>query len=343
MKTLEDLTPEIKSRIPIYKEKCTKDLYSGVEFSNFNAEKSTAYVEKVYEIAKFDKPVVIFAEDPNDYKIKLKQLENPEYLNEIYAEYLKKNGMPATKKKIINTDFKNKSHYLFLCSAYHRVFLTWYKFIQDEFQIEHKNKEILNWLYENANNNISRCFFTKIFVLVLKMPKLIVRNSVGFHNIDAGAIQWENYSMYYINDRKLPEDLFKKAINKTLTFDEFIALTDENVKGSLLTLIKEKFGNEYFMSFLDAVVVDEQEIHHTSGHTEKVRLFKTKQKFPVLIDINGEPNQPYTWLELTCPSTGSIFLIDTSAHFTNAIDACKFHRPQQIPAELKYDFNSFNN
>lgn len=344
MKTLNDLTLEIKNKIPVYREKCIKDLYSGKEFNSFNKEMSEAYIDKIYEISKFQKPIVIFAKDPKDYKIKQQELQNTENLQKIYKLYLKKNNLPAADDTIFeNQKFINKSHYLFLCSSYHRVYLTWYKFIQDEFKIDHKNKEILDWLYENANNNISRCFFTKIYVLVLRMPKRIFRNTIGFHNISEGAIQWENYSMYYINGRRLPEDLFKKTVNNTLTFDEFIQITDENLKGSIITLMKERFGNEYLMNFLNAVVVDEKEIKHSSGYSETVRLFKTKQQYPILINMLGENNQPYAWLELKCPSTNSIFLIDTSAHFTDAIEACKFHRPQQIPSELKYDFNSFNN
>jgi len=343
MKTLEDLTPEIKAKIPMYKERCTKDLYSGVEYDNFNPEQSTAYVDKLYEICGFEKPVVIFADDPNDYKKKLKELEKGKKLQKVYEQYLKKNNLENDGTVFENCKYENKSHWLFLCSSYHRVYLMWYKFIQDEFQIDHKNKDILNWLYENANNNIARCFFTKMFVLVLRMPKYIHRNAIGFHSIDGGAIHWPNYNMYYINGRRIPEDLFLKTINKELTFDEFIKLTDENVKGSLITLMKEKFGNEYLMAFLNAKVIDEQTINHSSGYSEVVKLWHTNEKFSFLVDINGVENQPYSWLELHCPSTGSMFLIDTSAHFDNAIEACKYHRPQQIPAELKYDFNEFNN
>ena len=231
MKTLNDLTPEIRNKFSIYKEKCIKDLYSGNEYNSFNRKTSVNYIEKIYEICKFKKPVIIFAEDPIDYIKKLNELNEPKTLDNIYKIYLRKNKLTANnKEKFSKINIVNKSHYLFLCSAYHRVYLMWYKFIQDEFQIEHKNKEILNWLYENANNNITRCYFTKLFVLVLKMPKYINRNNIGFHNINGGAIEWENYKMYYVNGRKLSEELYNKTINKTLTFNEYIKIIDENIK-----------------------------------------------------------------------------------------------------------------
>jgi hypothetical protein len=350
MKTIDDLTPEIRENIQKYKDLCINDLYSGKEYSNFDRKKTTEYIEKIYSIIKRDKPVIIIANNPNDYKKKFAMLQNEKVQEIVYKIYLKKNNkgndqinLDVLKNIDINYDIETKSHYLFLCSTYHRVYLMWYKFIQDEFKISHKNEEILNWLYDNSKNNISRCYFTQTYVLVLRMPKYIRRNKIGFHSIDSPAIEWENYGMYYINGRKLPENIFKKIINKEYTFDEFIQLKNEDIKASIISLITEKFGDNELMKFLDAKIIDEVTINHSSGYSEIIKLWNTNEKFSFLSDINGNSNQPYCWLELKCPSTGSTYLISTSGHFKSAIDACKFHRPKEIPMELKYDFNSFNN
>jgi len=355
-KTLDDLTPEIRAKIPLYKEKCVKDLYSGVEYDNYNREMLVRYIEKVYEIAKKDKPVIVVADDPIDYARKFKLLHNDKTLEAINTIFLRKNnpevsvGIEEEEQQVdailkVGTpeDVEIKSHFLFLISTYHRVYLMWYKFIQDEFGIEHKNKELLDWLYANANNNISRCYFTTMYVLVLRMPRFIRRNSVGFHNIEGPAIEWPNYGMYYVNGRKMTKALYEAVSNKTYTFDEFINETNEDVKANVITLIQEKFGNEELMVFLNATVVDEQQIQHSSGHSETVKIWKTKETFSFLSDIDGNPDQPYAWLELRCPSSGSIYLIPTSPHFKDASEACKFHRPQSIPNELRYDFTTFNN
>ena len=311
----------------------------------------TAYIEKLYELVGRDKPVIIVANNPLDYKEKFIQLQNETVLEEVNKIYEKKNGKLAANT-VINLDFENvklnrdieiKSHYLYLCSTYHRVYLMWYKFIQDEFNIDHKNKDILNWLYKNANNNISRCYFTPMYVLVLRMPKRIRRNNIGFHSVDAPAIEWDGYKLYYINGRKLEEDIFTRVIDGTYSFKEFVELNNEDTKASIVSLITEKFGNEKLMEFLNAEIVDEKTITHDSGHTEVVRIWKTKEKYEFLSDINGNSNQPYSWLELKCPTSGSIYLIPTSAHFTDAVEACKFHRPQSIPMELSYNFMQFNN
>jgi len=355
MKTLEDFTPEIKAKIQIYKDKCVKDLYSGVEYENFNRNMTVSYIEKIYELAKKQRPVVIIADDPIDYKKKFQLLQTNTMLNAVNNYFLKlnekdnfqtENNFDLTKINVKKGEIKNeqvKSHYLYLCSAYHRVYLMWYKFIQDEFNIDHKNKDILNWLYENANNNISRCYFTQLYVLVLRMPKYIRRNANGFHDIKVPAIEWPNYKMYYVNGRKVDGEIFNAVLNKTYTFDQFIKEESEDIRAIVTTLILENWGNEGLIEFLNATIVDEKTLNHSSGYTEVVKLWKTKEKYSFLANIDGELNQPYAWLDLTCPSSGTKYLIPTSPHFTNAEDACKFHRPQTVPMELKYDFKEFNN
>lgn len=354
MKTLEDFTPEIRAKIQGYKDRCVKDLYSGKEYGNFDINMTVSYIEKIYEIAKKERPVIIIADDPIDYKRKFQILQTEKAINIVNDYYIKLN---ETDSKVENMfDFKSikikkseianvpvKSHYLYLCSAYHRVFLMWYKFIQDEFKIDHKNKEILDWLYENGNNNISRCYFTQLYVLVLRMPHYIRRNAVGFHSTTLPAIEWDNYKMYYINGRKITEEIFNAVNNKTYTFDEFVSESNDDVKASITSMISENFGNEGLMEFLNATIVDEKVINHSSGYSEAVKLWKTRNTYAFLSDINGNLNQPYAWLELVCPSSGSKYLIPTSPHFTDAVESCKYHRPESIPMELKYDFTQFNN
>jgi hypothetical protein len=354
--TMDDLTPEIMAKIPEYREKCRKDLYSGVEFANFNLDEIIEYIEKIYSLCDFKKPVIIIAQDPTDYKKIYSNLQQKDSMKLVEDLFNVKNDcktkMNANMFNALNEQLNQpytgqpleiKSHYLFLCSTYHRVYLTWYKFIQDEFNIKHANKETLDWFYKRAFNNISRCFFTEQYVLVLRMPKYIRRNEIGFHNVHGASIEWEDYKIYHINGRKIPADIFNAVANQTMSFEDFNKIDDEDIKASIVTMITERFGNEELMKFLDAKVVDEQTINHSSGHSEVVRLWKTNKKYEFINDLNGNTNQPYAWLDLTCPSTGSKYLIATSAHFKDAIEACKFHRPQSIPIELKYDFNSFNN
>ncbi len=393
LKNITELTPELKKKIEKYKDRCTRDLYNGKEDDNYDRKRTVRYVEKIYEIVDRDRPVVVVADDPLEYKriytlidkdedfqrkiIKVFKEKNKFYKKYNWdAEYFDDSNIEneivkrtEELKNVPEEQLKSKSHYLFLCSAYHRVYLSWYKFIQEEFQIEdHENKETLEWLYEHAFNNILRAFFTEEFVLVLKMPKYIFRNENGFHNTKDGALQWHNYKLYYINGRKLPKDLFEKTINKTLTFEEFVAIDNEDYKANIITMVTENEGQEGLMKFLDAKIADEKVIYHdippasdiTLGKDdnyydkngkivkpeknkfpEHIRLWKTNQSFSFIADMNGNMNQPYAWLEMECPTTHSKYLIDTSAHFTNAFEAMKFHRPQSVPIDLEYDWEEF--
>lgn len=361
------LSQEILDKIPYYKDRCVRDLYSGREWETFNPKISTEYIHKIYELAEqknaindFNKPVVIYADSPDIYKKYYRILHKDSALKVINRIYEAKNDISnefigdKQEQDLINEVLTNteltpedeqiqvKWHYLYLCSIYHRIYLTWYKFIQDEFHVDHENKETLDWLYERANNNISRCYFTTLYTLVLKTPMYIKRNENGFHCIDGAAIEWPDYRLYYINGRKIEEDIFLKVINKTFTFKEFTEIDDEDTKAVVITLMKEKFGESHVNNFLGAVVVDEKKIKHSSGHVEVFRLWKTKESYEFLHDMNGNPNQPYAWVEMTCPSSGAVYMVDTSAHFTDAEEAGKFARPERVSMEIPYDWKVFN-
>src|SRR3990167_10180234 len=488
MKTIKDLTPKIRAKIAIYKERCTKDLYSGKEYENYDRKKTVDYIEKIYSIAKQQKPVIIVAKDPIQYKIffeliqkkmkiialifklknKLKILPEKNELSnelcdelsselrrelrseldrelrseldrelsselrrELYSELYSKlhskldselsselgreldselsselsselrrelrseldrelrseldRELSSELRSELNSELdselsselrnelydelsselyselyselhreldselyseldselyknKNRSHWLFYCSIYSRVYFTWYKFIQDEFSLTTKKKEDLDWLYQNSLNNIARCFFTKGYVLVLQTPKHILRNNVGFHSITESSIMWGKGNMYYINGRKINSILFNKVLKGILTFEEFLAIKNEDEKAGVITMIKENSGNEGLLKFLQAVCVDEKQIIHESGHIETVKLFKTIKKFSFLQDRFNNFDQPYAWTQMECPSTGQIYLIDTSADFTNVIDSIKFHRPEPVDFDLAYNF-----
>ena len=68
MKTLEDLTPEILAKIPLYKEKCVKELYNGTEYANWKREYTVDYIEYIYKLCDKSKPVVIVANNIEEYK-----------------------------------------------------------------------------------------------------------------------------------------------------------------------------------------------------------------------------------------------------------------------------------
>jgi hypothetical protein len=39
---------------------------------------------------------------------------------------------------------------------------------------------------------------------------------------------------------------------------------------------------------------------------------------------------------MTCPSTGSVYLIETCPSFTDVIESAKYLRPSNVPMDLQY-------
>ncbi len=237
---------------------------------------------------------------------------------------------------------KNRSSWMAYCSIYSRVFFTWYKFIQDEFQINHNKKEILNELYSLVNKTfISRCWFTKSYVLVLKTPTKIHFNENNvLHNVNGCAYEFEGYKEdYYINGRKVEKELIEGVFTK----EDLINEHNEDKKAAMITIIKERHGDKGLLDFLGAEIVDSQTVEHFEGYSEEIYLYKTKEKFDILQDRHGNMGQPYCWTGIKCPSTGQDYLIENSADFTDALEALKWLRPSWVPQELEYKWTEFAN
>ena len=97
---ITELTPEILAKIPEYKERCVNDLYSGKEWENFNPHVAIEYIEKIYELANQqnklgnpNKPVIIFADSPDEYKRLFRTIHKENALTVLHRIYTAKNGI----------------------------------------------------------------------------------------------------------------------------------------------------------------------------------------------------------------------------------------------------------
>ncbi len=362
-KTLKDYTPEIRAKVAEYKKKCIEDLYSGKEHAEYKKENTVKYIHYLYEFCKRDKPVVIIANTPGEYKLWYNLLFNSSiYTEKVNAKFLlinnkfkneeekkfleKVSNREVTEKLDFSKKIQAKYHWLFAASEYARVYMMWYKFIKDEFGLPCKKSDVLDHLYDSVNSaNIAKCYFTHRVALVLRMPKKILRNNVGFHcPTNEGAIQYSSKEKFhYLNGRKVPDWVYDKYFSKTLTFEDFTKEVNEDVKGCIVTLIKENEGNEGLLKFLSANLVDEKTLTHTNGQKETLKLYKTKNKFTFAKDSNGRENVELSWLEETCPSTGQTYLIDVCPTLNTALDAAKFCRPKHVDLNVEYNWEQFTN
>lgn len=309
MKTMQDLTPEVRGKISEYKS-AVREFYNGIEFDR---KSSTDYIEKIYQIAGYDKPVVIYADNPNQYKAfyhklklcgsdleKIYKIKNESPVEDTDIDLYNKlmltlyKAEKSWKPDTNNADEDVKTHYLFLCSAYTRGYLTWYRFINKELSISCKREELLEELYQlSLKTSIGRCYFTKGVVLVLKLPKVKFTDS-KLHCADGPAIEFEGgYNMYYWKGVQVPEKLIMTP--DEITREDLRLIDNVELRRAYI----EKLGvAQYFEKMADEKsvlkVVDED--IDEQGNPMKLVSF----------DFEGETIQA---LEVICPSTHRVYNI----------------------------------
>lgn len=247
----------------------------------------------------------------------------------------------------VNVDVNNvkgKLHWLFCIGLYSRVYFSWYRFIHKELDVPCTLSDELEQFYQRSlKSSIAGVYFTYGVALVLRTPNAIKRNDTdGLHNVHGPAIEYDDVKLYFINGRNVDAWIFEKYEAGTLSFDDFNNETNEDVRASIVTLIKERDGDAALMKFLGAKLIDEKEIEHNMEYKETLRLYKTENSYPELVNSQGKSNNPFAWIEMTCPSTGQVYLIDTCPTFDDVIQCAKWHRPEGVPVELAYKWISAN-
>src|SRR5208283_1641487 len=114
--TINDLTPEIKNKIPEYIEKYTIGIENGERYSNFKLEDAQALINWNYEKCGYKKPVIIVAENIYESQLLFNFIiaNKEKYLPILYLIYSIKNGLNENinnfKEKLESTlDSKLKS------------------------------------------------------------------------------------------------------------------------------------------------------------------------------------------------------------------------------------------
>jgi len=220
--------------------------------------------------------------------------------------------------------------------------LSFYNYFNENFNII-SISDILNKVISFVEHSFMSIQLEGLLI-VSRYPNFISRNSNNdLHNTTRSAISFaDGYEQFYVNGRSISKEIFENCQEIDSAKIIFQNETNEDVKAAIITIIKENFGNEGLLEMLDAIVIDTKQINHSNGYTETIRLLQSKQKYSFLQNSKGKLNQPYAWIEMTCPSTGSVYLIDTCPTFTNALECAKWHRPNEIPLELEYLWLSAN-
>ena len=164
------------------------------------------------------------------------------------------------------------------------------------------------------------------FVFAIQPPIYVERNSQGrLHSTSTAAVKFRDGSSYYfINGRPIPEWVVEKK--DAITKDQFLQEKNSDIKGA----IYEVLGSEGIINLLGAEITDTKTIHHANGDVETVELLKTKDTFPEL------DNKPMAWVKMTCPSTGTNYLIGVEPKYNDAIEAIASLSPF---TKEEYSFN----
>jgi hypothetical protein len=322
MITSDKFTEDIKAKIPQYIDHALDGVFDGKNYKNFDKESALAIVNKLYDMAEKPRPKhLIVVENPLEAKIIYHYLVENENMIKAAAigidQIPEKDLSQFVKDNAGSMKFVDSS--LFAIGIYARYYYTWYKFIQDEFKIkttgaaaELDTLEALNW-----KANIYSAIFCEEVCIVSKYPTKIVRNDKNLlHNPAYQAVTWNSTyectawdDCYYINGRNIPAHIFNKA--KSLTREEFIKEKNSDYKGAWYEIL----GQKGVMDLLGAEPVDQQTLVHANGDLEEITLLKTKEVFAEI------DNQPFAWVKMVCPSTGTQYLQGVEPHHEDARSA----------------------
>lgn len=160
-------------------------------------------------------------------------------------------------------------------------------------------------------SNVFNAYEYENYVFAIQPPVYIETNLAGrLHSTTQAAVQFRDGSEYYfINGRSIPAWIVNDK--SSITKERFMKETDADIKGA----IYESIGQQGMLDLLGAKVVDRREIVHANGDREVIELLKTDDLFKEV------DNQPFAWVSMCCPSTGTHYLQGVEPHHTNAIEA----------------------
>jgi len=207
----------------------------------------------------------------------------------------------------------------------------WVSFFDFFTQIGVINHKGFNEFKEIFSSGIYDTIQLNGFCIVSNMPSKIVRNNSGrLHNPTGPAVEFpDGYKQYYVNGRALPAWIWEKAEAGEITKEMFLKEQNSEIKGG----IYEVLGQKRMMDLLGAKEIDKKQIVHANGDVETVALLKTREKFREI------GNQPFAWVKMVCPSTGTQYLQGVEPHHTNALEAIASLSPFKAE-EYSFDLRS---
>ena len=167
------------------------------------------------------------------------------------------------------------------------------------------------------------------YVFAVQPPIYIERNGSGrLHSTTTAAVKFRDGICYYfINGRSIPSWVVEER--GTITKEKFLSETNSDIKGA----IYEVLGQKGMMDMLGAESIDLKHIRHKNGDIETVELLRTKETFKEI------DSQPFVWVKMICPSTGTQYLQGVEPHHTDATEAIASLSPFK-KEDYSFDYRS---
>jgi len=319
---IEKLTPEQEARIEVKKDTWLRKIFNYEQLRDFNPERAGNAMKAVYRLSELDDNIDVYiCSSPREAVLSYREVTG------------QKNENPSWGFYVGAVDFG---------------WVSFYEYFLEEFPdiISEDVKEKFLIVVEAANAGIFMSIQMDKAVWIVKPPALIERDEeLRLHSVTGPALQFEDgYSMYFVHGREVEPEIFEAIESPELARTVFKNSQDnEDLKSVIATIVKDRWGTEALLQMLEAQLYKHEHIVHSPTYEEDLYLYRTKEKFQ-LSNSKGEIGEyPYAWLQYTCPSTGTVYLIDTYPDYESPLEAAKFHRPAEVPFEVPYDWNLFAN
>jgi len=345
---MSEITPELQAKIPEYRDRFGARIFNGDGYKQFDLESNIKYIEEIYRYCAFDRPKWVLAvENPLELQIcSSSLLKNPK----IFEKYncTPYQAIPENISKQIIADLVKSvpkqleyiNQFLFVTSPYSAGYYAWYTFIRDELKVDPgETKQALdNFAALYMESQIFSAIYFDQACLFSKMPRRIYLNdNKDLHNTLGSSMDWEktvpetDFKLYFINGRQLPAWIWEKAADGTMTADDFIGATNEEHRAGIFQVL----GDKKLMELLDAKLIDSGTITHTNGDIEHLDLYKTNKKV-----AGAHPNGLLAWVKMTCPSTGTNYMIPVPGDVQTAVEAAVATSafPEKIRSGKEYRF-----
>jgi len=318
---IDSLTKEQEALVEANRDMWLDKFFGYDVRTQFDESRAVSAIKELYKMCELEEPEVVIVDSPKAVQMECNRragtIDNP------------------TTYSFSNYGNASDFGWIAFYDTFIKLGVTIEKELMDKFNVM---REVIE----------SGCFMSvqlEGLCVVSKMPVMINRDSENrLHSTTEAAVEFmDGYKQHYVAGRFIEANIFEACDDLTKAGEIFFKEENEDVKSVICFIVRDRLGERGLLDMLKAELYAEEKVEHGPKYSETLRLYRTKEKYSFLMDSKENPNQPYCWLEYTCPSTGTVYLIDTFADFKTPIEAAKFHRPEGVPFEVDYKWEYFAN